>query len=352
MSEVEPLRVDREGRIGLTRGEARSRRWQRVGRGIYLPREADATTVAARIAVQAARLSPHGAITGWASLWWQGAGYLDGTVPDALHEADVQTDPRGRVSRPVPLLDTRQLSPGPGAEPQRAAQPVSAIELRGIRCTAPERALLDEARLLPRWSADPLRELVVAIDLSCHAGLTSLTRILTSLDRLGRVRGRPLLRRAVGLASEHSASPQESRLRLIWLLDAALPAPVCNRRVLDLHGQLVAIPDLLDVEAGLVVEYDGSHHFTHAQRRRDVHREEALRTLGLAYLTVLAGDLHRPTSLAARLRAARERALRSNEFPGWRLGNFHSERDGRGLDQRLDRADRGALIAGAPDECE
>ena len=73
-------------------------------------------------------------------------------------------------------------------------------------------------------------------------------------------------------------------------------------------GELLGIPDLLDPQAGLVVEYDGADHLTARRRHRDVRREEAFRDHGLDYLTVLAPDLHERERLARRMREARTRA--------------------------------------------
>jgi hypothetical protein len=331
--------LDPAGITGPTRGQARSRRWQRVGKGVYLDLFADADSGAGgspgiRIEAQACRLSQRGAISGWASLWWQGAEFCHGWGPVGGSLADVSP-------RPVPLLDARQLRSGLGGFAQRAdLDRVEATQLRGIRCTTPERALLDEARLLTRCSEDPLRDLVVAIDMAAHARLTTPARVRRFMAGQPRARGRTLLLRAVELADEHSCSPPETRLRLVWTLDAGLPAPQCNRRILAADGRLLAVPDLLCVNAGLAVEYDGSHHFTHHQRQRDVHREERLRMVGLDYLTVLAGDLHRRGALADRLIGAYRRGLARSRTQEWRVGRFQSERDGYTLDQHLDRRDR------------
>jgi hypothetical protein len=42
-----------------------------------------------------------------------------------------------------------------------------------------------------------------------------------------------------------------------------------NRPVFDQHGHHVATPDLLDVEAGVVGEYDGAMHRGRARHARD-----------------------------------------------------------------------------------
>ncbi len=46
-------------------------------------------------------------------------------------------------------------------------------------------------------------------------------------------------------ASELSRSPNETRMRLIWVLDARLPAPLVNQDVFDRTGRLIGVADLL-----------------------------------------------------------------------------------------------------------
>src|SRR3954447_802486 len=71
------------------------------------------------------------------------------------------------------------------------------------------------------------------------------------------------MRAALDLASEDSRSPNETRMRLVWVLDAGLPVPAVNQPVYDLDGRLLGVADLLDVAAGVVGEYDGEDHATH-----------------------------------------------------------------------------------------
>ena len=120
--------------------------------------------------------------------------------------------------------------------------------------------------------------------------------------------GVPLARKAVALAVDFSRSPQETRVRLIWILDAGLPAPLCNRAVFDLDGNLLGYPDLLDPVAGVIGEYDGADHRSGERHRRDVAREELFRDHGLEYFTVVGADLSDLGLVVARMRRTRERA--------------------------------------------
>src|SRR3712207_878710 len=109
-------------------------------------------------------------------------------------------------------------------------------------------------------------------------------------------------------ADEDSASPQETRLRLVWLLDARLPRPLVNQPVFSLDGVLLGYPDLLDKEAGLVVEYDGEDHRASTRHSHDVDREAGFREHGLEVTRVTGGDFRRTDALVQRLHRARRRA--------------------------------------------
>lgn len=245
------------------------------------------------------RLGGTGAVTGWASLRLHGAAYCDGQVP-------------GGGLIPVPLISPRQLARTDDSLPTRARLDADEIVVRhGVRCTTVERALADELILI----GDP-RERVVVTDMVLAARLTSVV----ALERyLGDLRGRRkrALAGALVLADEHSESPRETRTRLVWQLDAGLPRPRCNPHVYGLDGRFLGKPDLLDVEAGVVVEYDGAAHRSRARHRRDVGRLERFRAAGLEDVTIVAGD---PVDVQVdRMRSARDRALARTGPRGWTL---------------------------------
>ena len=98
-------------------------------------------------------------------------------------------------------------------------------------------------------------------------------------------------------------------MRLVWVLDARLPVPLCNQPVFSLNGDLLGYPDLFDPVAGLVGEYDGADHLRDDRRSRDRTREERFRDHGLEYVAVVRGELNRVALVVRRLRAAYSRAL-------------------------------------------
>jgi hypothetical protein len=117
----------------------------------------------------------------------------------------------------------------------------------------------------------------------------------------------------VDLADGAAASCPESRLRLLWVVDAGLPHPRVNRPVFDPAGVLLGVPDLLDPESGLVGEYDGAVHRDARRHAADNVREERLESHGLTVVRATAIDLkHKRAQSALRLRDGYRRAMARN----------------------------------------
>ena len=151
--------------------------------------------------------------------------------------------------------------------------------------------------------------------MAAAAELTSVKRMRAYLATRHSWNGGPLVADALELADERSRSPSETRMRLIWILDAGLPRPVCNRAVFSLTGELLGVPDLLDVEAGVVGEYDGADHLADNRRSRDLGREGLFRNHGLEYFTLVAGDMHDVDRVVDRMQSTRRRALARGAGP-------------------------------------
>ena len=226
---------------------------------------------------------------------------------------------RGRTlaPAPVPLVSPRRLVRTEASVTSQVSLAGHAIRLvQGVRCVGAERAVVDE--VLRRGD---LREGVVVIDMACAARLTSLRRIRAYLDR--HPRGRRLVLAALQLADEHSLSPRETRMRLVWVIDAGWPRPLCNAVVFGRDGERLGRPDLLDPSTGTYGEYDGALHRDRARHRGDVARLERFQRAGLEGFTMVAGDtaedqLERMTR--ARARAAQrppEQRRWTLEPPAW-----------------------------------
>jgi hypothetical protein len=276
-----------------------------------------------RILEQAMRIGRTGAVTGWAALRLHRGGFFDGLAED------------GRTRLPVPVAAGRdRLAPHPDILLTRERLEEGEVVIRhGIRCADVPRAVFDEMRR----TGDP-RDAVVVLDMACAAELISVRRMRAYVDRMGRRRRVPLVRWALDHAEESSRSPGESRFRLVWVLDAGWPPPLCNRAIYDLDGRLLGIPDLLDLETGVVGEYDGAEHRSRRRHRRDVHREDLFRRAGLEHVAVVGADLRTPTVVIERMEAARSRA---GAHPRrWSLrGGAPDDEPVLTLDDRLDLRD-------------
>jgi hypothetical protein len=88
--------------------------------------------------------------------------------------------------------------------------------------------------------------------------------------------------------------------------------------VFDLAGNHLVTPDLLDVEAGIAGEYDGSVHDSGPRRSRDLSREELMRRLGIEVVTMMAGRGEQPL-FRQRISGAYERAARTTGPRRWTI---------------------------------
>ena len=288
-----PVLVDPSGFDGPTKAQAAGPDWRRTGCGLYVPSAVDADRPEQRAVEALTAVTGSPALTGWAALYVHGAAYFDGRRRDGSpRPVQVAVGPgQGRRTRLGSRLSYEML---PAAE-------VEVVD--GLAVTSPARALFDELRCPPN-----ARELVVAADMAIAAGLGSVS------DFLHFARSRASWRRASWVeavfdhVSGRSCSPPETRLRLTWTLDAGLPPPLVNVPVFTLTGEQVCIADLLDVEAGLVVEYDGAEHRTVGRHARDAARFERIRDAGLEMTSFTSPDVDHTRRVVERLRGARRRS--------------------------------------------
>lgn len=144
----------------------------------------------------------------------------------------------------------------------------------------------------------------------------------------------PQARKVFSLCDPRSGSAAESRSRLVWTQRAGIRRPEVNVPVLDLNGELIGTPDLLDLDAGLVGECDGVRHRNAEQHRADNMREECFERAGLTVVRWDPWETDRqPGLLARRLLAGYADGMRRDRSrdrwyvpPGrlrytWGLGN-------------------------------
>lgn len=248
----------------MTRGAA----WRRSSRGFYTPTDTAGTLTPAQRILDAAPLVPEGgALGGWSAAYAQGANSLDGLDSWSM--------------RQIPQLiclgqDLGRTAPS-GILYSRSPLPMTDItEVEGLTLTTPLRTAFDGARWARNWV-----EAVVFLDAMAYAKLIDLFQLRRFVEEHAGWRAIGQIRRALDLADVAANGGWESRLRMFYQVEAGLPRPLVNQPVFDPYGNLAGIPDLLDVEAGLASESDGSGHREPEQHRRDNAREEGLEALNL-----------------------------------------------------------------------
>jgi hypothetical protein len=288
---VRPIRVDPKGVDGPTPNQARGPRWRQTSPGLFVPSTVDASRVEQRIFEQGHRIRTQGAVGSWAALRWYGAAYFEGTD----HDGDLL---------PVPLLQSgrRLRSETRAVVEQSQLSQSERVQVADMWVTTVQRALFDVMR------AATLREAVVAMDMTAAARLISVSLMTQYVAHRPAWSGVPLVRKALALSTNDSRSPMETRMRLVWILDALLAPPRCNVPVFSLGGTLLGYPDVLDVESGTIGEYDGADHKEGERHRLDVEREQRYRDHGLEYFTVVGGDIRDRRKVAERMHSTRARA--------------------------------------------
>ncbi len=279
---------------GPTEWQTRSGAFRSVGGGMWVP-SAVGRTVSQRVVEAAARLPPHGAVTGWASLAWREARWFDGTGPRM-------------APRTVTLaVGTRHsLRPDRHVSVSQELVPAGAIRrVRGIRVTSPLWSVAFEMR-----KARSDEEAIVAFEMAAYDDLVSVAELASYIDSdlwirqgVGRVRD------VLPHLEENSWSPQEPAMRRTWE-GAGFGRPLANFPVFGPDGRFVGTPDLLDPTAGVYGMYDGALHLAGDVRHGDVTKEAAYRAVGLEGVTMMAGDLLDREPFIGRLREAYARAGR------------------------------------------
>lgn len=293
-------------RRGVGRGTLRGETYTRIARGYYRPATTPAQAInSTQRIVDAQATMPDGAlIAGWAAAYVHGIDALDGLddhtmrplpvpvlLPPGLHRADT-TEVRYRQSK----------------------RPIRGELVNEVPVTMPVRTALDLAREAP-----DLTEAVVPLDAFLRVRLLTPEHLERGVERFGRRRGIRQARAAIHLARVGVRSNWETRLRMFAILELGLANLQVNRAVFDPTGNVLGVPDLLDAEAALAIEYDGARwrsdrvagHRDREQHREDNAREERLERAGLIVVRAEKRDLtaHR-TKLAQRILSARQDGLR------------------------------------------
>jgi very-short-patch-repair endonuclease len=268
----EPFLVGTAANLGVPYEVLRGGRFRQVCREVYVAADAVDTQRLRLSAVQLV-VPASAVVTGRSAAWLLG---VDIALLDDLIEV---TLPRGMTLRGRGVLRPLQA--------EITAEDI--VVRRGVQVTSPLRTAFDLARRPDRVEA------VVAIDALWHTGKISPERLLEYAARHPGWRGVRRIQGILELADRKPDSPMESRLRMLLKLEAGLPMPETQIRVVRADGSTAARIDMGYRDRTLGVEYDGQIHGEARVRVRDHRRHNELQ--GLDWLTLrCTGDdyYHRP----------------------------------------------------------
>jgi hypothetical protein len=205
---------------GVSRRVLAGSRWSSPHRGFH--RDTVVNDPARQRILDAAVLLPDGgAVAGWAAAYLQGVSYLDGRDEPVL----LAVPPGRLINRPGIAIMRAKLDPG------------DLVTRHGLPCTGGARTAFDMLRRAPG-----LVEAVVAGDCLLHSGLVTEPALATYVASHPGRRGIAQLREALSLLDPATASPPESRLRMLCQRDAGLPRLLVNVPVYDVGGDSSASP--------------------------------------------------------------------------------------------------------------
>ena len=294
------LRAARALELGITPAELRSPLYRHPFHGVITPAYVSVDPTSARISDAVALMGPSNVLGGWASLRTQGNTWFDGADRSG-DDLDVLVHCRSGT----------QLRVRPGLRPSEGVlRPGEIKSLDGYDVTSMARAAYDEMRIAPG-----VREAVVVLDMatSSTSGVphTTIDAVLAVMDTHRKTRGIVRVRRALPLGDSRSASPWETRTRLVAQLDAGIMRIRVNVPVFGAGGALIGVADLFDPETGLVVETDGSDHHDPVQHASDNAREEKFERAGAVVCRISPADHQDRWSIVGRVVAAQRDAERS-----------------------------------------
>jgi AbiEi antitoxin C-terminal domain/Protein of unknown function (DUF559) len=249
----------------LTPEQLRGKRWRRVLRDVYVPRELP-DSPRLRAAAVALVLPPGAAVSGRSAVWVHGG--------DVLRRGEAL---EVTVSREAWYLRR------PGLVVRQAALPDDECELvDGLLVTTPARTAFDLARRPAPGDRQQLTRAVVALDALAHLGCVRMPEVQALADRHPGWRGIRRIGAVLALVEPRAESPMETTLRLV-LVFGGLPRPEAQIEVVDRWGFVVGRIDMGYPAALLGIEYDGSVH-GRGRKRADDRRANLLREYGWTLL--------------------------------------------------------------------
>ncbi len=211
-----------------------------------------------------------------------------------------------RLTQP-PTIDVSATAPGRAPElrgvhgRQLTLGAHEVREVGGIRVTSPALTWCLLGGILS------VEDLVAAADYVVTStrrqpALATLDELEECLRRRSPMRGIARARKAIPWVRSGPLSRPESLLRVV-LVQAGIPEPVVNTKVLDSRGRFLAVPDLAWSGFRLAAEYEGDYHrVERGQFHHDTGRIERMADEKWAVLRVSAPALFDETpALVARV---------------------------------------------------
>lgn len=247
-------------------------------------------------------VSNGGALGGWAAAFVWGVDWLDGVARNGPLAVPVHVGSRtGRSGRQVRFIQDELTD--------------DEIEsCHDIAVTSLPRTAFDAVR----W-ANGLSDAVAALDAMLRFTVLSRHDISHELERRAGWRGVNQARAALDLADPYVLSSAESRLRVLYVTEAALPPPLVNPWVFDGSWNLLGRPDLFDPVVRHAVEYDGAYHEDPQQVLADRLREKRFTDNAIVVSRVVAADFSSHLTLSRRLRLDHQHARQNIRCPQLRV---------------------------------
>jgi hypothetical protein len=211
-------------------------------------------------------------------LWSKRNGIITGVAASALHGAewvddDIAVELLWNCTRPPDGIVVRN-------------ERVSEDELTwvaGLPVTTPARTAFDLGRYLKRGQA------IARLDALMRAAPFSIEDVMLLTKRYKGVRGVAKLKAVLPLVDGGAASPQETRLRLLFI-DAGLPRPATQITIYD-GGRYVRTIDMGWEDFMVGAEYDGDQHRTsRPQYVKDMRVWPKLKQLGWDVVRAIKED--------------------------------------------------------------
>jgi very-short-patch-repair endonuclease len=172
-----------------------------------------------------------------------------------------------------------------------------------MSATTAERTAFDLAR------QGPVSHAVARLDALARATGFKIDDVRAMGERHPRVRGLRQVDRALHLVDAGAESPQETRLRLLFM-DEGYPRPQTQIPVLAPDGYPRYFLDMGWEDLMVAVEYDGKHHADRPVYTKDITRLEYITSVGWIVIRVVAE--HRRTEIVRRVRQACEQRRRGS----------------------------------------